>query len=96
MRRPAVALSAAGVHGGVGGGVVLPGPAGAGKGAAGGSPVTWNDLRSFFAGMEMGESAGGEDGFTLLLRSTRNEQLLRELAARPDEPQAHAIAGDTP
>src|SRR6266540_2236324 len=39
--------------------------------------VTWKDIYSFFAQLEMGQSVGGEDGFVLVEHSPRNEQFLR-------------------
>jgi hypothetical protein len=42
--------------------------------------VSWGDVYNFFSGVEMGESLGGQDGFSLVVRSPRNEDLFRQLA----------------
>lgn len=41
--------------------------------------VKWNDLYEFFSQFEIGESIGGDDGFTLLMPSFKNGQLLMGL-----------------
>lgn len=47
----------------------------------GGDPrVSWRDLHVFYAALEWGERAGGEDGFLHLPRSRGNEELLNKLA----------------
>lgn len=47
----------------------------------GGDPrVSWRDLHVFFAALEWGERAGGEDGFLHLPRSRGNDELLNKLA----------------
>ena len=40
--------------------------------------VSWTDVYTFFSQFEMGQSLGGEDGFVLLLRSSKNEQILND------------------
>lgn len=60
----------------------------------GASPVTWTHLHDFFSQMETGETAGGEDGFILLLRSQRNEELLRQLAARSETTKDETSASE--
>ena len=42
--------------------------------------VSWRDINAFFAQMETGEGAGAEDGFVLLLPSSRNKNVLTGLA----------------
>ncbi len=39
--------------------------------------VGWKDLNEFFSQFEIARQAGGEDGFSLLGRSEKNEQLLK-------------------
>lgn len=51
----------------------------------GGSPVTWHDLRSFFSQLEAADAVGGDDGFLLVARGPRNEEVLRAAASAPDE-----------
>jgi hypothetical protein len=51
----------------------------------GGSPVRWEDLRSFFSRLEAADSVGGEDGFLLLARTPRNEETLRAAASAADD-----------
>lgn len=47
----------------------------------GGDPrVSWQDLHAFFAALDWGGRAGGEDGFVHLPRSRGNEELLNRLA----------------
>jgi len=41
--------------------------------------VSWQDLHAFFAAVEWGQRAGGEDGFVHLPRSRGNEELLNKL-----------------
>jgi hypothetical protein len=42
--------------------------------------VSWSDIYGFFSRFEMGESVGGEDGFTLLPASPANRELLSRVA----------------
>lgn len=42
--------------------------------------VSWSDFRRFFSELEEGESRGGEDGFMLVARTPKNEQVLGQLA----------------
>jgi hypothetical protein len=42
--------------------------------------VMWSDLPSFFETFETGDAVGGEDGFVLLPRTPRNEELINHLA----------------
>lgn len=46
----------------------------------GSTSMRWAELHAFFIQLEVGNSAGGEDGFLLLLRSPQNEQILRSVA----------------
>jgi hypothetical protein len=46
--------------------------------------VSWSDINRFFSQLEMGDSAGGEDGFTLLLPSQKNTELLRRVKANSE------------
>ncbi len=39
--------------------------------------VSWRDINGFFAGLEMGQPIGGEDGFMLLLPTPKNEHDLQ-------------------
>jgi len=41
--------------------------------------VSWPDFRAFFWQMEMGESAGGEDGFVLIPPTSRNQDYLERI-----------------
>ena len=45
--------------------------------------ISWTDIYRFFAQLEMGQSVGGEDGFTLLPPSPENKQLLDQLNKDP-------------
>jgi hypothetical protein len=51
----------------------------------GGSPVSWDELRTFFSRLEAADEVGGDDGFLLVARSPRNEELLRDAAAGAGE-----------
>jgi hypothetical protein len=42
--------------------------------------VSWPDFRAFFSQLEVGESAGGVDGFVLIPSTTRNQQYLEQVA----------------
>jgi hypothetical protein len=44
--------------------------------------VSWTDIYTFFSQFEMGQSAGGADGFMLLLLSPQNEKILKDWAQR--------------
>lgn len=44
--------------------------------------ISWADLHAFFAPLDAGAAVGGEDGFVMLARTPRNEQVMRELAER--------------
>jgi hypothetical protein len=43
--------------------------------------VSWSDIHHFFTRLEMGDAAGGDDGFTLVPQTRENERLLGGLAA---------------
>lgn len=43
--------------------------------------VRWADVHTFFAQLDTGQTAGDEEGFVLVARTPRNEQLLTALAA---------------
>ncbi|MDQ3684134.1 MAG: hypothetical protein M3430_00840 [Acidobacteriota bacterium] len=49
--------------------------------------VSWSDIYNFFAPFELGQTAGGEDGFSLLERSPRNEQIVQSLLSEMSPPQ---------
>jgi len=44
--------------------------------------VSWTDVYKFFSQLEMGESLGGEDGFTMIVPSPTNEKILTEWTQR--------------
>ncbi|HEY7544645.1 MAG TPA: hypothetical protein VID27_07175, partial [Blastocatellia bacterium] len=44
--------------------------------------VSWKDLNQFFSQFDIERQAGGDDGFCLLARSEKNEQLLRSFNKR--------------
>jgi hypothetical protein len=48
--------------------------------------VSWSDIHHFFAQLEMGDSAGGDDGFIALPPSYKNAQLLRALLKSTQAP----------
>jgi hypothetical protein len=50
--------------------------------------VKWADVHTFFAQLEEGERIGDADGFVLVARTARNEQLLSALAGKTKEPPA--------
>jgi hypothetical protein len=56
--------------------------------------VSWADFFDFFADLQMGEAAGGEDGFVLVAPSPANEKLLASRLAEygKREPQIAAAA----
>jgi hypothetical protein len=39
--------------------------------------VSWTDIHDFFSRLDAGRAVGGEDGFALIARTPKNEQLLR-------------------
>jgi len=41
--------------------------------------VSWPEFRAFFSQMEIGESAGGDDGFVLIPSTSRNEEYLKRI-----------------
>lgn len=43
--------------------------------------VRWADVYAFFAQLEQGQIVGGDDGFVLLARTPKNEQILSRVAA---------------
>ena len=50
--------------------------------------VSWPDFHAFFSQMEVGETAGGEDGFVLIPPTAANEQFLQNLLrAKHQEPR---------
>jgi len=58
--------------------------------------VSWSDVRSFFKAFELGDDLGDDDGFVLLARTPRNEQLLERsaapLPANPSRPREKKAA----
>jgi hypothetical protein len=52
--------------------------------------VSWADVHDFFSRLDMGESLGGPDGFALVVRSPRNEEVFRMLG----EEQAQSRRGE--
>ncbi|HKY41677.1 MAG TPA: hypothetical protein VJM50_01175 [Pyrinomonadaceae bacterium] len=44
--------------------------------------VSWTDVYTFFSQLDMGETLGGEDGFSLIPPSPKNEKILTEWAQR--------------
>jgi hypothetical protein len=42
--------------------------------------VSWSDLPAFFEGFELGQDLGDDDGFVVLPRTPRNEQLIEQAA----------------
>jgi hypothetical protein len=44
--------------------------------------ISWTDLYELFSQLQTGQSAGGEDGFVLLLSSEQNKEVLRKSAQR--------------
>jgi hypothetical protein len=50
--------------------------------------VSWADFAPLFTQFEIAERVGGEDGFALLARTPRNEELLRRVAQEP-RPAGH-------
>lgn len=48
--------------------------------------VKWKDVHTFFAQLEAGERIGNADGFVLVARTPRNEQLLSALAKSKESP----------
>jgi len=44
--------------------------------------VSWTDIYTFFSQLEMGETLGGEDGFTLIVPSPKNEKILSDRIQR--------------
>jgi hypothetical protein len=51
--------------------------------------VSWRDFMPFFTQFDVGERVGGEDGFALLARTPRNEELLRGIAREPRPAGGH-------
>ncbi|MDT7540268.1 MAG: hypothetical protein QOE33_172 [Acidobacteriota bacterium] len=60
--------------------VLEPRPSGASYWVEGSDPrITWAQIEAFFNGFERGPEIGGADGFVLLARTPRNENILRAL-----------------
>lgn len=53
--------------------------------------VSWKDIYQFFSIFSVGQSVGGEDGFSLLLRTPENQKVINEYSQRPENEKAGRI-----